>query len=239
MRRFANRGGGICVTTQVAEMSLDISADFLISELAPIAAMIQRLGRLNRRALTDSPCLFMVVEPTDSDGNRRLLPYSKNTEPTVWFDEANEWLESLGDGPLSQAALVSSWTDLTEKKMCDGGIPLQKRRMALWLAKGLDHAMHTNLRDIDHGCDVILKDDLEKLEESCKTKDDKKNQFRLVVMPMSMPKVELGMKRHPRYDCFIVQNGVDIDYDEFGGRWKPKTPDRAKRTSSSLQKKES
>ena len=38
----------LAVTTQVAEMSLDISADLLVSDYAPVASMIQRLGRLNR-----------------------------------------------------------------------------------------------------------------------------------------------------------------------------------------------
>ena len=39
----------LAITTQVCEMSLDISADLLISAMAPAAALIQRMGRLNRR----------------------------------------------------------------------------------------------------------------------------------------------------------------------------------------------
>ncbi|KYC41073.1 CRISPR-associated protein Cas3 [Scytonema hofmannii PCC 7110] len=39
----------LAITTQVCEMSLDLSADLLISAIAPAAALIQRLGRLNRR----------------------------------------------------------------------------------------------------------------------------------------------------------------------------------------------
>ncbi|MBW4512058.1 MAG: CRISPR-associated helicase Cas3' [Scytonematopsis contorta HA4267-MV1] len=39
----------LAITTQVCEMSLDLSADLLISALAPAASLIQRLGRLNRR----------------------------------------------------------------------------------------------------------------------------------------------------------------------------------------------
>jgi CRISPR-associated endonuclease/helicase Cas3 len=36
------------VTTQVCEMSLDLDAEVLITELAPISSMIQRMGRCNR-----------------------------------------------------------------------------------------------------------------------------------------------------------------------------------------------
>lgn len=42
------------VTTQVCEMSLDLSADVLVSAMAPAAALIQRLGRLNRRMTKES-----------------------------------------------------------------------------------------------------------------------------------------------------------------------------------------
>jgi CRISPR-associated endonuclease/helicase Cas3 len=38
----------ICVSTQVVEVSLDISFDLLITACAPIDALIQRLGRINR-----------------------------------------------------------------------------------------------------------------------------------------------------------------------------------------------
>ena len=46
---FRASGAVIAITTQVCEMSLDLSADLLISAMAPATALIQRLGRLNRR----------------------------------------------------------------------------------------------------------------------------------------------------------------------------------------------
>lgn len=41
--------GTIFISTQVVEVSLDISYDVLLTEIAPIDALVQRLGRVNRR----------------------------------------------------------------------------------------------------------------------------------------------------------------------------------------------
>jgi len=40
----------IAVTTQVCEMSLDLDADVLITEVAPVTSLVQRFGRANRSA---------------------------------------------------------------------------------------------------------------------------------------------------------------------------------------------
>ncbi|MFH0825634.1 MAG: CRISPR-associated helicase Cas3' [Pseudomonadota bacterium] len=48
---FQQRGrGAFAVTTQVCEMSLDLDAEVLITEAAPITSLIQRMGRCNRHA---------------------------------------------------------------------------------------------------------------------------------------------------------------------------------------------
>jgi CRISPR-associated endonuclease/helicase Cas3 len=48
--------GLICVSTQVVEAGLDVSAHRLWSELAPWASVIQRLGRLNRDGRDEELC---------------------------------------------------------------------------------------------------------------------------------------------------------------------------------------
>ena len=77
-------------------MSLDLSADLLITQLAPISSIIQRLGRLNRFAKRDDPWPFLIYEP-DPSPQGYPLPYTAEQ-----LAEAGEWLGNLGEGPLSQ-----------------------------------------------------------------------------------------------------------------------------------------
>lgn len=56
LRNIYNKSTNACivVSTQVVEVSLDISFDLMITECAPIDALIQRFGRINRKRTEDS-----------------------------------------------------------------------------------------------------------------------------------------------------------------------------------------
>ena len=66
----------IVVSTQVVEVSLDISFDLMITECAPIDALIQRFGRINRKRTDETIGKFKhiyVIQPPQND--KEALPY--------------------------------------------------------------------------------------------------------------------------------------------------------------------
>jgi len=67
----------IVISTQVVEVSLDISFDVMITECAPIDALIQRFGRINRKRIMQAIGIYKpvyVLKPAD-DANE-AKPYS-------------------------------------------------------------------------------------------------------------------------------------------------------------------
>lgn len=67
--RMRPAGGAIVIGTQTLEQSLDIDADFLITDLCPVDVLLQRIGRLHRHDRTDraegfagARCLVLTPE---------------------------------------------------------------------------------------------------------------------------------------------------------------------------------
>jgi CRISPR-associated endonuclease/helicase Cas3 len=83
--------GRIVISTQVVEAGVDLSAQTLITELAPWPGLVQRFGRCNRRGEfkdKNSAQLFWVDVPTPDEKN--AAPYSKDE-----MDAARERIRTL------------------------------------------------------------------------------------------------------------------------------------------------
>ena len=104
-RNFHNTQPCILVSTQVSELSLDISADVMYSEIAPIDSIVQRGGRLHRKGefpQQDGYVHRMYIAPFYED-EKACLPYDKEVLKRSWevfadhytfhtFQNACEWV---------------------------------------------------------------------------------------------------------------------------------------------------
>lgn len=95
LRNIYNKSVDACivVSTQVVEVSLDISFDLLITECAPIDSLIQRFGRINRKRTTETighfKPIYVLMPPTEKTN---ALPYS--------LEVLKRTYENLSDGEL-------------------------------------------------------------------------------------------------------------------------------------------
>lgn len=182
----------LAVTTQVAEMSLDISADILITEISPIPSIIQRLGRLNR--FSDQPdlvCPAYLINP------KSRLPYDDEQLFGV-----EEWLENVCDGsPKCQFDLAQAFIEITESQECQiGPAPRCEWLDGLW-------ATQKNKRSIEEAglsISVIMETDSEAdVPATC-------------AIPMPFPRGD-AWKAWPRRGMFLVAPEHSISYDNIRG----------------------
>jgi CRISPR-associated endonuclease/helicase Cas3 len=94
----AAAGPALVVATQVVEVSLDISFDRMVTEAAPLDALIQRFGRVNRRRTPQSLGTLRPVHVIAPPASMRdVLPYDEDVVRRSW--------DVLPAGPLQTARL--------------------------------------------------------------------------------------------------------------------------------------
>lgn len=142
----ADDPGLICVSTQVIEAGVDISAHRLFTELAPWPSMLQRLGRLNRKG-DDQEAQAWVWETPKEGGNKkveRIGPYE-----TTDIERAKKLVDAFV--PLSQnKAFSQAIAELNANKQKEMTEALQPKPSPL--PRALDvHGLFSTERDVHGG----------------------------------------------------------------------------------------
>ena len=102
---FYNTQSCILVSTQVSELSLDISADVMYSEIAPIDSIVQRGGRLHRKGEYPNDNGYghrMYIAPP-YDNEKACRPYDLDILQRSWevfgreytFQNACDWVNAV------------------------------------------------------------------------------------------------------------------------------------------------
>lgn len=202
MEAFRAGGGVLAVTTQVCEVSLDLSADLLVSDLAPIPALIQRLGRLNRRVSEANPGVPKAALFLEPDGQ---LPYQGDD-----FDKARRWLQQLSARPVSQADLSKAFASLEDRR------PLSRVDSA-WLDGG-PFSRPAPLREDGSSVSVVRQED----RGACVDSDGRIIQAALINYTIQMPIHEVAgeIRQWPLLGGSFVAPPGRIEYAErWGAEW--------------------
>ncbi|MEX1191484.1 MAG: CRISPR-associated helicase Cas3' [Brumimicrobium sp.] len=161
LKDYFNKLNEACfvVSTQVVEVSLDISFSRMITQAAPFDSLIQRFGRINRtRLAADQRSIkpVYVIEPGDN-----TLPYKKEIVQSSF--------EQLSDGEILKTKELQERIDAVyptvDMQSIDAQIMITRDDIVL---KKLTHnpkAVLMDLLDID-SINCILAEDREKYENA-------------------------------------------------------------------------
>jgi CRISPR-associated endonuclease/helicase Cas3 len=171
--------GALVIATQICEMSLDISADLLVTAECPLPSLIQRLGRLNRYASSDDawPCL---IYPFQGD------PYN----------ERPEWIQLRGDyragmAATRKAAKELATTPCSQQELADRLKQMDEYEEFEKYSAWLDDGWLTEpgqLRDGDSSLTVIRQEDLKEIQDKLGSRNAKPSNWTTArLVPWTIP----------------------------------------------------
>lgn len=204
------------ITTQVCEMSLDLSANLLVTAIAPPHALIQRLGRLNRfvevneqgKIVLKSGCICKAIfypwtskkpySPEELVAGRQFIEHLLLEEGDICQHDLSKVASQLGS--IIPKPVNSTWLD------------------DHWCAR-LDF-----LRDEGSTITVLLQKDIKSIEDAAKLRSGSKSNFTTLnflkeakrwAVPILIPP-NLSNWKKKRYFYYIAKPDK-VDYNSITG----------------------
>lgn len=204
----ARRGGGLVVSTQVLEVSLCLDFDRGASEIAPVEAIAQRAGRVNRRGRHPGGPVEFRVHATESarpygDGAISAAQCAlRDWDGQLISEQAvNKWLERAYQTPWGQdwAAEARRNRDEFSETFLTFTDPFADRGE---FAARLDESFDT--------AEVLLREDLEEYRERAFGPHGDLMMAAGLLIPVSWrQKALLGATREPKLGVWVVDAGYD------------------------------
>jgi CRISPR-associated endonuclease/helicase Cas3 len=200
------QGPALAICSQVAEMSLDLKGcTLLVTDLAPVPALIQRLGRLNRQARPGDPTKPFVVIEIEPDAYSPYVDRHRQPDPPRWPEATRSWLARLQLDGITERDLVEAWEHAGED------VPLPSE--SSWLDGGPTTTVN-ELREASPGITVLMEEDRPRLKANPKV-------LARLLLPMPPPPRSLGWQAWPREKGIPIAPAGSIKYDpERGAGWK-------------------
>ncbi len=203
---FKEKGkAALLVSTQVAEMSLDLSADLLVTDIAPVPALIQRMGRLNRRATPDNPGnpKPALICPLPNIKGDAYKPYED-----VDIATSLVWVQKLLDldSSLNQRDLAEKFLEVSDPKEYD----YEKAEERACFFSGVWRTIRGTTREEGYTISVILEKDYKRCIKfgQPSTKWIRKHEVAIPAKPEALKWEKVAGVRIAPKEC------VAYDYDE-------------------------
>lgn len=200
----AGEGSCLVVSTQVVEVSLDISFDLMVTEAAPLDSLIQRFGRINRKRSAEKLHCYKPVYVIAAGGEEEASkPYNHEIVQSSFA--------ALPDGELLRERKIQELIDSVFVNVKESSInSLSAFHNGEWIDKELTHRPR-----------AVLLEAME-IEVACCIRESEKSLYRqgsfeertkleIPVLLKSIRRHRLPQLQHCGSDPFVIP---DSAYDE-------------------------